>query len=78
MTFIRISDGSMLELLLDDLRARPDVVATVVAPSRAKINLLGSYTPSAMLSATEPRIRAWESLQRSQGFDVSIDVEQPC
>jgi hypothetical protein len=67
MTFIRINDGSMLELLLTDLRARPDVIATAVAANRARINLLGSYTPSAMLLATEPRIRAWESKQRSEG-----------
>ena len=48
MTIIRINDPSRLELLLADLRARPDVVAEIIAPDRIRINILGSYNLDAM------------------------------
>jgi hypothetical protein len=75
MTTIRISDASMLELLLADLTARPDVVANVVAPDKLEISIIGSLRSDAMRLATLLRIRAWESAQRSRGFDVYVDIE---
>jgi hypothetical protein len=73
LTIIRISDPSLLELLLADLTARPDVVAEVVAPDR--ISILGSYNPSSMRLAALLRIRAWEAAQRSRGIEVEVDLE---
>jgi hypothetical protein len=75
MTIIRISDSSLLEPLLADLRARPDVVAEAVAHDRLRISLLGSYSQSAMRMAILLRIRAWEAVQRARGYDVDVDLE---
>ena len=75
MTIIRISDASLLEPLLADLRTRPDVVAEVVADDRLRISLLGSYSQSAMQMAILLRVRAWEVAQRARGFDVEVDLE---
>ena len=59
MTIIRINDPSRLELLLADLRARPDVVAEIIAPDRIRVNILGSYNLDAMRLAILLRVRAW-------------------
>ncbi len=75
MTTIRISDDSMLELLLADLTARPDVVAHVVAPDKLAISILGSFNRDAMRFATLLRVRTWEATQRSRGYDVYVDLE---
>jgi hypothetical protein len=75
MPIIRISDPSLLELLLEDLRARPDVVAAVVAPDRIRIGILGSYSSSSLRVAVLLRIRAWEAAQRSRGIEVEVDLE---
>jgi hypothetical protein len=75
MPIIRISDPSMLELLLEDLRARPDVVAAVVAPDQIRISILGSYSTSSLRLAVLLRIRAWEAAQRSRGIEVEVDLE---
>ena len=75
MTIIRINDPSRLELLLADLRERPDVVAEIIAPDRIRINILGSYNLDAMRLAILLRIRAWEAAQRSGGLDVEVDLE---
>ena len=75
MPIIRISDPSLLELLLEDLRARPDVVAAAVAPDRIRIGVLGSYSSSSLRLAVLLRIRAWEAAQRSRGIDVDVDLE---
>ena len=66
MTMIRINDPSRLELLLADLRERPDVVAEIIAPDRIRINILGSYNLASMRLAILLRIRAWEAAQRSR------------
>jgi hypothetical protein len=75
MTIIRINDPSRLELLLSDLRTRPDVVAEIIAPDRIRVNILGSYNLDAMRLAILLRIRAWEAAQRAHGFDVEVDLE---
>jgi len=75
MTIIRINDPSRLELLLADLRARPDVVAEIIAPDRIRVNILGSYNLDAMRLAILLRVRAWEAAQRSRGVDVGVDLE---
>ncbi len=75
MTTIRISDKSMLELLLADLTARPDVVADVVSPDSLRISILGSFNRDALRLATLLRVRAWEAAQRSRGHDVYVDLE---
>jgi hypothetical protein len=75
MPIIRISDPSLLELLLADLRARPEVVAQAVAKDRIRVGILGSYNASSMRLAVLLRIRAWEAAQRSRGRDVEVDLE---
>ena len=76
MTTIRISDPSLLELLLADLRSRPDVIAEEIAPDRIRISILGSYSSESMRPALLLRIRAWEAAQRSRGIDVEVDIEE--
>jgi hypothetical protein len=75
MPTIRISDESMLDLLLADLTARPDAIGAVVAPDKIELAIMGSYNSDAMRLATLLRIRAWESAQRSRGIDVYVDIE---
>jgi hypothetical protein len=75
MPTIRISDESMLDLLLADLTARADAIGTVVAPDKIEITIMGSYSSDAMRLATLLRIRAWEAAQRSRGIDVYVDIE---
>jgi hypothetical protein len=74
MTTIRISDGSMLELLLADLSAGPDAIAAVVAPNMIEVRLLGSYNTDAGRSVVLSRIREWEAVQRSRGLDVHVEI----
>jgi hypothetical protein len=75
MPTIRISDESMLELLLADLTARADAIGAVVAPDKIELTIMGSYSSDAMRLATLLRIRAWEAAQRSRGIDVYVDIE---
>jgi hypothetical protein len=75
MTIIKISDPALLELLLADLRDRPDVIAEVAGPDRLRVSVLGSYNQSAMRMAILLRVRAWEAAQRARGFDVEVDLE---
>ena len=75
MTTIWLSDPSMVELLLADLKARPDVVAEIVEPDRIRISLLGSYSGDAMRLAILLRVRAWEAVQRARGIDVEVELE---
>ena len=75
MPTIRISDESMLEILLADLTARSDVVASAVASDKIELAIMGSYSSDAMRMATLLRIRAWEAAQRSRGIDVYVDIE---
>ena len=75
MAIIRISDESMLELLLADLTSSSDLVATAVAPDALEVSVLGSYNTDARRLVTWSRIRAWEDLRRAEGIDVSVDIE---
>jgi hypothetical protein len=74
VTQVRISDGALLEALVDDLRQRPDVVLGVTGPNTIEISLLGSYDAEAMELAVELRLRAWEAGQRAQGRDVRLEL----
>lgn len=75
MPTIRISDPAFLDLLIQDLTARSDVVAQPIAPDAVKIGILGSYNREALRMATLLRIRAWEAAQRARGIDVFVDLE---
>jgi hypothetical protein len=75
MPTIRISDPTLLQLLLADLMSRPDVVADAVGADAITINILGSYNSDALRLVTLLRIRAWEAAQRARGIDVSVEIE---
>ena len=75
MTFIRINNESMLELLLADLKSNSDLVATAVASDALEVSVLGSYNSEARRLVMWSRIRAWEDLQRAAGIAVSVDIE---
>jgi hypothetical protein len=75
MPIIRISDPSLLELLLADLSARPDVVAEIVAADAIRVSILGSYNASSMRLAILLRIRAWQAAQRLRGFEVEVELD---
>jgi hypothetical protein len=75
MTIVRVSDASLVERLLADLQARPDVIADVVGPNRVRISLLGSYNQEAMALAILLRVRAWEAGQRARGVAVDVEIE---
>jgi hypothetical protein len=74
MTKIRINE-SMLELLLADLTSNSDLVATAVAADALEVSVLRSYNTEARRLVTWSRIRAWEDLQRTEGIDVTVDIE---
>lgn len=75
MPTIRISDPTLLQLLLADLMSRSDVVADAVGADAITINILGSYDSDALRLVTLLRIRAWEAAQRARGIDVSVEIE---
>jgi hypothetical protein len=75
MTLIRISDSALLATLLADLRARPDLVATVISDNTIRVSILGSYNHEALRIATYLRIRAWEAAQHARGIDVNVEIE---
>ena len=75
MTIIQVSDASLVERLLADLQARPDVIADVVGPNRVQISLLGSYNQDAMKVAIVLRVRAWAAAQRARGIAVDVEIE---
>jgi hypothetical protein len=75
MPIVRISDPSLLELLIEDLTARPDVIAEIVDTDAIRVSLLGSFNESSMRLAILLRIRAWEAAQRARGVDVEVDVD---
>jgi protein involved in polysaccharide export with SLBB domain len=75
MTIVRISDPSLLELLLAELTSRPDVVAEIVEGDAIRVSILGSYSESSMRMAILLRIRAWEAAQRARGVDVEVDLD---
>jgi hypothetical protein len=75
MTIIQVSDASLVEPLLADLRTRPDVVAEVVAPNRVRVSLLGSYSGEAMRIAILLRVRAWAAAQRARGVAAEVEIE---
>lgn len=75
MPIVRISDPSLLEVLLADLSARPDVVTEIVGADAIRVSVLGSYNASSMRLAILLRIRAWQAAQRSRGFEVDVELD---
>jgi hypothetical protein len=75
MTTFRISDASMLGVLLSDLTSRSDLVAAAVAPDALEVSILGSYNTDARRHVAWSRVQAWAELQRSNGVEVKIDLE---
>jgi len=75
MTTIRISEPTLLPVLLADIQARGDIVANVVAADAIRISILGSYNAGALRTATFLRVRAWEAAQRAGGVDVCVELE---
>jgi hypothetical protein len=74
MPELRISDPAFLPFLLEDLRARMDVVAEVIDDDAIEVTILGSYGQEGMRLALYLRVRAWEAAQRARGIDVRVEV----
>ena len=75
MTTIRISEPTLLPVLLADIELRADIVADVVAVDAIRVSILGSYNAESLRMATFLRVRAWEAAQRARGVDVRVDLE---
>ncbi len=75
MTTLRVSDPGMRDVLIADLRSRPDLV---VGPGgdedTVEVSLLGSYNLEAMRLAIDLRVRAWEAAQRADGRLIRVDL----
>ncbi len=76
VTTIRISESTLLPVLLADIQSRPDLVADVLTDDTIRVSILGSYNQEALRMATFLRVRAWETAQRAQGIDVTVEVDQ--
>lgn len=76
MTTIRISESTLLPVLLADIQSRPDLVADVLNDDTIRVSILGSYNQEALRMATFLRVRAWETAQRARGIDVTVEVGQ--
>jgi hypothetical protein len=74
MTRLRLSDPSLLGVLMADLRTRPDVVVHAVGADALEIAILGSYNVEAMRLAIYLRVRAWEAAQRALGHDLHVEL----
>lgn len=75
MTTIRISESTLLPVLLADIQSRPDLVADVLSSDTIRVSILGSYNQQALRMATFLRVRAWEAAQRASGIDVTVEVD---
>jgi hypothetical protein len=74
VTRVRISPGAFLEVLVEDLRQRADIVISVAGPNTIEVSLVGSYNAEPMKVAVELRLRAWEAARRAQGHDVRVEI----
>lgn len=75
MPLLRVSEPSLVEELIRDLMASPEVVAHRVDYDLVVLNILGSLNSDAMRLAATLHARAWEEAQRSRGIHVRVDVE---
>ena len=74
MTTLRISDPGMRDVLIADLRSRPDLVVAPGGEDTVEVSLLGSYNLDAMRMAIDLRVRAWEAAQRAEGRLIRVDL----
>ncbi len=74
MTTVRLSDPSLRDLLIADLRSRPDLIVAPVDEDTLEVSLLGSYNLEAMRMAIDLRVRAWEAAQRANGRLIRVDL----
>ena len=74
MTTVRLSDPSLRDLLIADLRSRPDLIVAPVDEDTLEVSLLGSYNLEAMRMAIDLRVRAWEAAQRANGCLIRVDL----
>lgn len=74
MTTLRLSDPGMRDVLIADLRSRPDLVVAPSGEDTVEVSLLGSYNLDAMRMAIDLRVRAWEAGQRAEGRLIRVDL----
>lgn len=74
MTLVRISEGSLLQLLCADMMDSGDVIVEIIDDNTVELDLLGSYGTDEMTVAVGLRLRAWEAAQRARGVAVSLDI----
>jgi hypothetical protein len=74
VTTVRLSDPSLRDLLIADLRSRPDLIVAPVDEDTLEVSLLGSYNLEAMRMAIDLRVRAWEAAQRANGRLIRVDL----
>ena len=74
MTTLRVSDPGMRDVLIADLRSRPDLVVAPSDDDTIEVSLLGSYNLEAMRMAIYLRVRAWEAAQHAAGRRIRVDL----
>jgi hypothetical protein len=74
MTLVRISEGSLLQLLCADMSDSGEVIFEILSEDVVELDLLGSYGTEEMTIAIEQRLQAWEASQRSRGVEVSVEI----
>ena len=75
MPTISLSDPSLVDDLLVDLRSRGDILAEEISPGRVRVSVLGSYSAEGMRIAIYLQVRAWEAAQRARGVDVQVELD---
>lgn len=74
MTTLRLSDPGMRDVLIAELRSRPDLIVAPSGEDTVEVSLLGSYNLDAMRMAIDLRVRAWEARQRAEGRLIRVDL----
>jgi hypothetical protein len=74
VTTVRVSDPGMRDVLIEDLRSRPDLIVAPSSEDTIEVSLLGSYNLDAMRLAIDLRVRAWEAAQRARGLLIRVDL----
>ena len=75
MTTLRLSDPGLRDVLIADLKSRPDLVVAAVGADTIEVSLLGSYNLEAMRMAIYLRVRAWEAAQRAAGRLIRVELD---
>lgn len=74
MPELRISDPTLLADLAVYLREQHGAVVEQTDDETLLVQLVGSYSADGMRLALDLLLRAWESGQRAQGGDVTVEV----